>query len=394
VRIPTRIAALLAVLLSAATALAGELTIDVARPFVRPGQVIRARVAWSLGVGAYLQGTQTADWKLTDGTGRVINYGRRTVHVGWAESDNPPYRFTLRAPVPRGTARGGLVLSVLVHYGTSNALDDFGTLACASVPLLVSPRGVLRLRDEVVREGKLVRDGPDGMLPTLGRNPYFAGPRLYGTAVSEILANPAYDGATVRLTTRELSERDLGHIPEDLPDQEVTAVEWIDPPAAPVGAVVVGGAYDRTARLRSRIPPADLLLDPLSWRAVLAASRAPSVLRTLEEFDAFALALRPALDGVSDPTTQFADTDFAAYDVIAVFTGTTPDDTWRVAPLTTHRDERTQTTWVRYAVVGASPRAAVGTPLADACCLFRIPKFAGEVRVQREEWIPRPPRWW
>lgn len=388
------LAAFLAVCLAEATTFAGEMTIDVARPYVRPGQTIRARIAWSLGEGSFMQGTRTADWKLTDGSGRVVNYGRRTVRVGWGEASSPPYRFTLAAPVPRGTERGGLVLSVLVHGGTSQSLDGFDTTASASVPLLVSPRSVLRLRDTATRQGILVRDGPDGMLPTLGRNPYSRGPFLYGPAVAEILANPAYDGAIVRLTTRSVSPRDLGRVPEDLADQEVLAVEWIDAPAAPVAQVVVGGAFDAKARLRSRIPPADLLLDPLSWRGLLAASRAPSLLRSAEELGAFAEALRSALDGGPDPTTPFAATDFAAFQVVAVFTGTTPDDTWRVALHSTHRDERTQTTWVRYAVVGSASTDAAGAPLADACCLFRIPKFAGDVRIQREEWLPRPPRWW
>ena len=386
------IAAFIGLLVAATSAYAGEMTIDVSRASVRPGEVLRARVAWRIGERVFFQGRAVADWKLTDSTGRVVNRGRKRVRVRWRESDNPPYRFRVRARVPRRTPRGGIVLSVLVHYGTSSTLGEYEVEASASVPLLLASRRVMRSSEVLIREGQLVRDGPDGMLPRIDLGSGQGGPRLFGAAVSEILADPAYDGATVRVTTRTL--RDNVFRFDALPDQEVTAVEWLDPPATRVGFVVVSGVLDQRARLRSRIPPADLLLAPTSWRTLLEASRAPAVLRSAEELDAFAEALRPALDTTSDPTVAFEGTDFATYDIVAVFTGTTERDAYRIAPLSIHRNDRTQTTWVRYVVASPASRARGEPSAMDACCIFRIPKFEGEVRVAREAWIPRPPRWW
>lgn len=395
-------------LLVAGTAFAADpVRIDVKSPEIRRGQVIDLACAWEHPVDLFISGRFQVWCKLVDPEGRTLAFVRRPLTISLSQSEAPEYRFRLRMRVPR-SVNGAVRVDVLVHDGTDLSLSDYaqdGVEAEGSIPLFENAgRGRYARYERFVPTGekswtwtgKLVRAGVEPGFPVVDVGPALNGGEftvpLYGKAAALVMRNPAWEGASVSVTGTPLM---WGGFVFDYAPQVMYAesVTWQDPVAQYIE--VPSNPYPlAVGALHSRIPPADLLANPLSWRALLRTTREPRIVTDAAGRDALVADLRPALAELGDPLAPVEEADMAQFDLVCLFTGATPNHGYRLLMTDLTRDDRTQTTYVSSIVIGPGSNAAQPPEMSDAFAVYLVPKLPGTIRVLREEWLPDRPAWW
>jgi hypothetical protein len=358
----------------AAPARASEFEIDLRKPWVRPGGKIKARVTWDMGIGS-VWGQFPVRWFLTDVTGRTVASGGRTARFRRA-----PYRFNVRARVPRGT-QGDLLLHVVLA-------DEDGICMSGSVPVLVWRRGLWRDRERETVTGTIVaRPNAAPILVPDGSSIGTFSHVLYGSGVASILPGSPRNGARVTVTGRRASLRGVASLPMGPFPFVAEEVLRIDPPpeALPI-------RYPLEGWLKARVAPAELIGD-IAWREFVGESRTPKVARTREEFDALNAEMAAGADGPR-PLGGVAHADFGEEIVVVVFAGISPSRDYRVEITTVRHDAATETTWIEYTVTGPEPGKSGPSEWVEPYYAVILPARPGNVEFARTELLPDRPPWW
>jgi len=366
-------------LLLAAPSHASEFRIDLRKPWVRPGGTIRARMAWVIpGVG--VSGRFAVRWYLTNFEGRTVASGRKVVRLHGKQ----PYRFRIRARTPKKLKLDVLRLHVALVDEEWDG-DGISIDVSASVPVFVYRRGLRPDKERETVTGTIVGGAMTPLLVPEGSSVEIYSHELYGSAVCEILANPAHVGARVTVTGRSASIPGIGHYPMGPFPFIVEEVSFQDslPEFLP-------WAKAATGHIPARIAPA-LLIGDLTWRKFLLESRTPRVLRTREEFDALNAEMS---EGKGGPLDRIAHADFAEEMVVVVFAGISPTRDYRVHITAARYDEATETTWIEYAVTGPRKKKTGPAEWVEPYCAQPLPVRPGRVEFVRTELIPDRPAWW
>jgi hypothetical protein len=375
--------AMLLLLLAAASS-AGDLRVDLRKPWARPGKKIKARVEWVFANGG-VQGRFPVRWYLTDREGRTVASGAKTARFGW----NPPYRFGIRARVPKRIDFEDLRLHVAIVEDEGDDGRVTAIWASGSAPVFVYRKGLRVDRNRETMTGTLLGDGLS--MPRLvpeGASVEVLSYDLYGSDISKILANPARDGARVTVTGRHASIPGIGHLPMGPFPFVVDEVTFVDPLPE-----TLMRSRDTEGHLAARIAPVELIGE-LAWRSLLRSTRTPRIARTREEFDTLNAEMDEGHDHEKAPLDSLAHAEFGEEAVVAVFAGLSPTRDYRVQITSVRYDEATETTWVAYVVFAPREKETGYAEWVEPYVAVIIPARPGRIEFVRTELIPDRPAWW
>ena len=362
------------------------LHVEVRKPIVNRGGTIQARVRWETGGSFFVSGEFTARWQLRSSTGDVVARGRRPVRIGWDEE--PPYRFSVRARVPRRVNWDALSLEVALIDDPAWD-EEAGAWASGSATVFVEP-GRAFFWDGTAREtctGTLEGIGSVVLL-RVSDDPWSYPTVLQGPGESAIRANPAWRGASVTVTGRPFEGTCCVSSPESPSPLWVEEVIWNEPlpDYLPSNRYAVGV-------VPARLPPPEVIGE-VNWAKFVRASREPVVVESAAEMAALHDALGTADAGGYDPLGGFEEVDFATHRVVVAFGGICPDPSWTTLIDRVMVDPRTDTTLVEYFVVAPSGGFLKGYSWSESFAAWSIERRDGPVEFLRHEWIPDPPPWW
>ncbi|NUN51680.1 MAG: hypothetical protein HUU06_02680 [Planctomycetaceae bacterium] len=363
------------------------LHVTVPKAIVHGGATVRARVAWETGPYCFVAGRFTVRWQLRSLNGPIVACGRRPLRIGGNEE--PPYRFSVTARVPRKVNWDVLALEV----GLVEDTDWEGEASAeerGEATFSVQP-GRAHFLDGEERESWTGTLQGVGTLTSLrwSDEPWNSPLGLAGPGVSAIRANPAWAGATATVTGRRFYGTCCLYYPEDPGSMWVEEVRWLDP--LPEDLQV---GYYATGVVPARLPPPELLGE-VNWVRFARESRTPRAFETAEELEAFAEDLGVGSSAGWDPLRYIADiTDFETKRVVVVLAGVSPDPAWGVDIGSVVYDPREGRTLVRYAVIAPWGGFTRGFEWSEPWAALAIERREGPVEFIRDEWIPDPPPWW